>query len=146
LFALEPPGTWTNSAARRMNSALAARSSGVAITTNLIARSSPKVSLAQLPMDMMVLVAAMPWLAIRILWPPRALTYSHMLSSSSLSVSFIGAEANALISPDGATARTQGVQGVRSPGREPLSGRGERSRRRTKGQFMRWLELSCVVQ
>ena len=41
---LAPPGTSANWSAMRMNSAFARRSSGVAITTNEMAFSLPKVS------------------------------------------------------------------------------------------------------
>ena len=70
-----------------MNSAFAARSSGVAITTNWMARSSPNVLYAQLRMDMIVLVEAMPLFAMRMRRmtrePPRARTYDCICEARS---------------------------------------------------------------
>jgi hypothetical protein len=71
--------TSTKESASRMNSALALRSSGDAIATNLIAFSSPSSMYAHCLIERIDFVAAMPLFAIKTLrmtrLPPRSLIY-----------------------------------------------------------------------
>jgi hypothetical protein len=75
--------TSTYWSAMRMYSAFACRSSGVAMTVNWMARSSPKVSYAHFRTERISLTAAMPLLAMSTLvmtvWPSWAATKSLTL-------------------------------------------------------------------
>ena len=113
-----------------MNSAFAARSSGVAITTNWMARSSPNVLYAHWRIDMIVFVDAMPLFAIRILRislsPPRSFTYFHIFSSRSaaevgasmaVATAFSDATPGRLVG--GAAAAVRSTAGVATAGDVP---------------------------
>mmetsp|Transcript_38904 Transcript_38904/g.69660 ORF Transcript_38904/g.69660 Transcript_38904/m.69660 type:complete len:214 (+) Transcript_38904:6308-6949(+) len=98
------------SSAWRMNSAFAARSSGVAMATKVMAFSSPKVRYAHRRMEMMHFAAAMPLLAISTFrmgrLPPFCFTKASILSiSTSLAVST--AAAFALVGFEAARGRTE---------------------------------------
>ena len=126
MFLFEPPGTSTKSSAKRINSALALRSSGVAMARNSMAFSSPSSLYAQRRMEMMDFVAAMPLFAMSTLritrLPPCAATYLAIASVAVVSaLDSAGAETAAFAD----TSRPSGSAATR--------GRGPRRARATAG-------------